>query len=738
MIEPAARRPIGGNMKRDRRTHNFRFLLALAILTPLVVSMMLMGWATFYFGRLSVGELTGMIVQQTVARVGAQLKQLQDVAQDQNRLNLKVMADRPPRAGDFKRVAAALTPSFEVNDELDGVYYGVEATGEFFTLLRETNQVVNLLERTLGQDGQWSRRIFRWSGTDWQFLEQLPVDNYDPRTRPFYQAAKSARTTFWTSTYEFWSHRPGDRRMTGVTCATPVYDSAGQLQGVWGVDLDTIELCSYLAAIDPEVPGYPFIVEEGTDGTRRVIAHPDRSMVTDAKSGMLLRDAGEIRDEALKAFLRQLPGRFAEHASRAVPRPSLLTPVEFALSSVTARTKTFEFANRGTNYLGGCFVTGRDDRLLIGMVLDKKEVMRHVNQNTAWFAATFAAVLVASLAGIFWFARRASRPLVELQREARAMGRLELTPTSPPLSHIREIRELGNAMAAMKTNLRSFRKYVPADLVGDLVRSGREAMLGGERINATIYFSDIAGFTPVAEQLRPEEIVEHLGEYLQAMSDGIAGHGGTVDKFIGDAVMAFWNAPRLNPAHAADACRAALANQRQLDRLNEQWRAAGKPVFRTRIGLHTGPVVVGNIGSEHRMNYTVIGDSVNLASRLENLNKIYGTRILISETTRAAAAAAISARPVDRASVKGKTVAVTVYELLSEAEAETPEQAELKHRTEEAFAHYQRGDYAAAAAVYRDLLKRRPADGVAAALLKRCENPAANPPVPSASSTHVP
>ncbi|MCX6897765.1 MAG: hypothetical protein NT105_03615 [Verrucomicrobia bacterium] len=738
MIEPAAQRSFGGNMKRDGHTHNFRLLLALAILTPLLVSMAVVGVATLYLGQLSVGELTRTIVQQTVARVGAQMKQLQDIAQDQNRLNLKVMASQPPRAGDFKRLAAALTPSFEVNEELDGIYYAVEATGEFFSLLRETNKVVNLQERTLDQDGQRHRRLFRWNETGWQFEREFPWDNYDPRKRPFYQTAKTARSTIWTPTYEFWKDHPGERQITGVTCATPVYDDAGQLQGVWGVDLDTLSLCDYLAVVNPEVPGYPFIVEEKTDGTRRVIAHPDRNMVIDARTGMLFRDANEIHDEAVKAFLRQIPGRFAAHAGRVAPHAGPLMLAELAPSSVAARTKTLEFTDRGTNYLGGCFVTGRNNHLLIGMVLDKNEVMGRVKQNATWFFATFVVVLGASVIGIFWFARRASRPLVELQREAHAVGRLELAPSDPPLSHIREIRELGHAMALMKTNLRSFRKYVPADLVGDLVRSGREAVLGGERISATIYFSDIAGFTPVAEQLRPEEIVEHLGVYLQAMSDGVAQHGGTVDKYIGDAVMAFWNAPRPNPAHAADACRAALANQRQLDRLNEQWRAAGKPVFHTRIGLHTGPVVVGNIGSEHRMNYTVIGDSVNLASRLENLNKIYGTRILISETTRAAAGAAISARPVDRASVKGKTIAVTVYELLCEAEAETPEQAELKHQTEEAFTHYQRGDYAAAAAAYRDLLKRRPADGVAAALLKRCENPTANPPVPSATSTHVP
>lgn len=719
---------MGGNMKHDRHIHNLRFLLALAILTPLVVSMTVVSIVTVYLGRLSVGELTGMVVQQTVARVAAQMEQLVDIAQDQNKLNLKIMAGQPPRAADFKRLAAVLTPSFEVNHELDSVYYAVEATGEFFSLLRETNTTVGLMERVLDSNGQWNQRSYRWDGKDWQFVAQFPWDHYDPRTRKFYQAAKSTHSTAWTPTYEFWKHRPTDRKITGVTYATPVYDDGGRLQGVWGVDLDTLSLCDYLAAIDPQVPGYPFIIEEKNDGSHRVIAHPNRSMVLDEKTGMLFRDASEIHDETLKAFLRRISGRFATYAGYERLRTGSTTLADFVPESVAARTRTLKFTDHGTNYISGYFVAGLHNHLLIGMVLDKDEVMGRVNQNAIWFIATFVTVLIASVIGILWFSRRASRPLVELQREARAMGRLELTPTNPPLSYIREIRDLGSAMAVMKTNLRSFRKYVPADLVGDLVRSGREAMLGGERINATIYFSDIANFTPVAEQLRPEEIVEHLGAYLQAMSDGIAQHGGTVDKFIGDAVMAFWNAPRLNPAHAADACRAALANQRHLDRLNEQWRAAGKPVFRTRIGLHTGPVVVGNIGSEHRMNYTVIGDTVNLASRLEVLNKHYDTRILISETTLVAAGAAVRARPVDCTNVKGKTATVTVYELLSEAEAETPEQADSRRQTEEAFAHYQRGDHARAAALYRDLLKRWPADGVATVLLKRCEDLAANPP----------
>src|SRR5262249_26375049 len=156
---------------------------------------------------------------------------------------------------------------------------------------------------------------------------------------------------------------------------------------------------------------------------------------------------------------------------------------------------------------------------------------------------------------------------------------------------------------------------------------------GGEHRRLTIYFSDIADFTSISESMPPEALVAHLGEYLQAMSEQVLAAGGTVDKYIGDAVMAFWGAPLENAEHDRGAGTAAVRNQQPLRKLRERWQAEGKPPFRARIGIHTGEVIVGNIGSAARLNYTVIGDAVNLASRLEGLNKYYDTSILISEST---------------------------------------------------------------------------------------------------------
>jgi adenylate cyclase len=219
----------------------------------------------------------------------------------------------------------------------------------------------------------------------------------------------------------------------------------------------------------------------------------------------------------------------------------------------------------------------------------------------------------------------------------------------------------------MKTSLRSFQKYVPADLVREVLASGQEAELGGRRETLTIFFSDIKGFTSISEVLSPESLVEQMAEYLQAMSNEIRKDPpGTVDKFIGDSIMAFWGAPMPNPDHAPSACRAALLCQERLEQLREKWKQEGKPLFFQRIGIYTGEVIVGNIGSESRMNYTVIGDTVNIASRLEGLNKHYGTAIIIGQNTCELVKEEFIVRPLDLVSVVGSTKGIKIYELLGE------------------------------------------------------------------------
>jgi adenylate cyclase len=234
-------------------------------------------------------------------------------------------------------------------------------------------------------------------------------------------------------------------------------------------------------------------------------------------------------------------------------------------------------------------------------------------------------------------------------------------------SPIAELDELSDALVRMGAGLASFRKYLPAELVRTLVARGIEARPGGEQQVLSVLFTDLAGFTGLSERLGGA-VVPILTDYLSRASAAIHAEGGTIDKFIGDAVMAFWGAPLPDSDHAVNACRAALRLRDGTSAL----RAAAPEEARglsIRIGLNTGPMLVGNIGSEERLSYTVIGDAVNLASRLEGLNKLYGTEIIIGEATRSAAGHRIVARELDQVAVYGRSGSTRVYELIALAGA---------------------------------------------------------------------
>ena len=210
---------------------------------------------------------------------------------------------------------------------------------------------------------------------------------------------------------------------------------------------------------------------------------------------------------------------------------------------------------------------------------------------------------------------------------------------------------------------RLFGQYVSRDVYEQLVANPDLARLGGQRRQMTVLFSDIRGFTTVSERGEPEEIVGMLNEYFTRMVDIVFAHKGTLDKFVGDMVMALFGAPLDDPQHAEHAVDAALEMLRELQRLNAKWTAEGRPPLDIGIGISTGPMIAGNIGSEAIMSYTVIGDAVNLGSRLESLNKEYGTRIIISEATREVLPDRYVFRPLGEVVVKGKTRPVAIFEI---------------------------------------------------------------------------
>jgi class 3 adenylate cyclase len=279
--------------------------------------------------------------------------------------------------------------------------------------------------------------------------------------------------------------------------------------------------------------------------------------------------------------------------------------------------------------------------------------------------------LALSAAASFVVGWGVTRPLTALVAATRAVagGNLQYRVVLPNRD---EFGQLGESFNQMTEGLRQrdlykeqFGRYVSRQIADKILEDPERSFWQGERRRATILFSDIRDFTATAEHLPPEEVVSRLNEYLSAMIDIVFTYDGTLDKFIGDAVMAVFGAPVSLGNDEERAVRAAVAMQQVTDALSRSWAAEGKPPLRIGIGIATGDVVVGNVGSERRMEYSVIGDYVNLASRLEQLNKEYNTGILISESTYAAVADLVESRLVDHVVVRGRTQPVAVYEVRS-------------------------------------------------------------------------
>lgn len=215
---------------------------------------------------------------------------------------------------------------------------------------------------------------------------------------------------------------------------------------------------------------------------------------------------------------------------------------------------------------------------------------------------------------------------------------------------------------------KAFESYVAPTVVQEMLKHPEQLRLGGERREISVLFSDIRGFTTMSENLDPESLVRLLHDFLNPMSNIIINNGGTIDKYMGDAIMAEFGAPLIQPDHALLACRAALQMAVTLKNLNAQWQEQGRSPLKIGVGVNSGPVAVGNMGSERLFDYTAIGDNVNLASRLEGLNKYYGTSILISQSTADLLGDSFILREVDRVRVKGKAQAGGIFEMIGEGE----------------------------------------------------------------------
>lgn len=414
--------------------------------------------------------------------------------------------------------------------------------------------------------------------------------------------------------------------------------------------------------------------------------------------------------------------------------PGLLPPGFFrdkiVLIGRSVRTAVELQSSQSDMFNSPFVVTAEDDRLFPGVEVQANLISNRLTGGGLRVASDAAVVgLVLAMLALLVVAGLRAQPVVSavvavglgggvwlLSLWLFASQKIWLAPLFPMLVVVAVYGAsmLVNYVASRRRALQMrmmFSQYVPAEVVARLVERPELLKLGGEARELTLMFTDLANFTAMSERLTAEATVEVLTEYFNAMTPIIHRYGGTVDKFIGDAVMAFWGAPLDDALHAEHAVRAAIEMQAAMAVLAANLQARGLPAIAMRIGLHTGRVVVGNIGSHSRFSYTVIGDAVNLAARLEGANKAFGTGILLSDATASLLPAELGLRHLDTVVVKGKSEAVKVYTPCGDPG--------LRALSERAVAGFYRQEWEASAADFASLLALKPRDPAAQRFLER-------------------
>jgi adenylate cyclase len=459
---------------------------------------------------------------------------------------------------------------------------------------------------------------------DLELLSVHEIDSkFDPRNRPWYEGAEKVKGLYWTDLYKFYFVDI----VNGISVAVPFYDASGRLLSIVGADLTFNLFEKFLS--------------------QQTISKNGKAFVLDDKGDILL-PSGPFDDAEKKVV---------SHALAAFKKN---------------QADNFSFDIDGDTYLASVheFATSYDKHWNILTVAPLSDFFHEF--LVARRNAVILSLIVLAIASLFIviLSFNISKPIVKIANEIDRIARLELDSEERVSSHITEIRLIDDSVAHMRNALRSFAHYVPKRLAIQLMHKSHTIALGGEKKTLSIFFTDIENFTAIAETLPIEKLSPLLTEYFEILTKIILDCGGTIDKFIGDSIMSIWGAPDDLPDFAAKACTAALLGQQGLKVLHAKWKKEGLPIFETRMGIKTGTVIVGNFGTTERMNYSVIGDTVNTASRLQALNKTYHTEIIIGEETKVNAGPQFVTRFLDVVEIRGKKGTARVYELLAKTGGE--------------------------------------------------------------------
>ncbi len=657
--------------------------------------------------RDKASELAGDRVRRTVDRMESDLAFFFEPVRDGLRVAAGWASNGALKCSDATCINALFGPVIRRHHQIDAVNTGdAHGRGAMLTVTSE-----GWRNRLVDAESWGDRaRIVDYSPS-WEAVSTRDENvGYDPRSRPWYvQAAEGeAGRVYWTAPYTFFtSGEPG------IT-ASILVGAKGRAPFVLSFDVRLSAITDFVRRLDAGANGLVFVLSTGEEGGQGGLIlglpnHPAFATEEARRSGMLRR-IDELDLPVIQAALRHE-----------------------AETEDLAKPVSFPFEHEGETWWGTRrkFVVEGAPTLYLGVVTPESDFLQDMTPLRVQIALLTLIAMAGATLVAGWLSRKYSRPVLDLVRKSGRIQELDLDPQPPARTNVTELRALDQAQEGMRKALDSFARYVPTEVVKDLLVRGEAAEIGGRERTLTILFTDIVGFTTVAEHLSARELTMHMSEYFDGMVDALRESGATVDKFVGDAIVAFWGAPTDDPHHAIHGVDAVLRCQRRLEVLNEAWQKSGKPPLPTRFGLATGPVVVGNVGARSRLHYTVLGDTVNLASRLEGANSVYGTTSLVAESTVEEAGEAFVFRRIDRLAVKGRQAPVTVYELLGERD-DVPEDDPRRVTVEKALALYQGRAFGEALDLLAPCIDT---DAAAFRLASRCRDALRDPPAPGWDGT---
>lgn len=530
--------------------------------------------------------------------------------------------------------------------------------------------------------------------------ERIPKVMYNHMIRDWYVSVSQSRAHQWSDVYVFSS-----TKKPGVTIGYPLLNAHGDFVGVIGIDIEMGSISEFLNQGRMSKDYVAFIMTEKEE----VIASTDKTQTV------------KVEGDKVRAI----------NLNELTDKRVILGYQKFR----NDQKDNFTFEKDGIEYISSFsfFPKTFEKKWSIGIIVPIDTFVGSIKDTQRNILFITFIIFLISVSLIGFIARRIARPIMMLSEEATRIKNFELESNDEVNTDIYELQLLNNSISSMRMSMRAFSKFIPKVLVAKLLKTNQTVKIGGKLRRVTLLFSDVVNFTTVSENYPPEKLVLHLSEYFEEVTQIIMKANGTIDKYIGDAVMAFWGAPIVDKDQALNACRAALSLQHRLTNLNRQWAIEGKPILATRIGIHTGDVIVGNMGSSDRMNYTALGDTVNLAARLEGTNKMYHTSVMISEEVLQEVQDHCLVRPVDFVAVKGKNKGVKIYELVGifqddPALLPTEQQVNYCKLFTKAFQLYTERRWDAAISFLEDIRSHYGDDFTTAMYLERCNQFKENPP----------